>query len=37
VELNEFIRKNDYRFTEEGMGKEGDSRRRILAWMAGEQ
>lgn len=37
AELGEFIRKNDYRFTEEGMGKEGDSRRRILAWMAGEQ
>ena len=36
-ELNEFIRKNDYRFTGEGMGKEGDSWRRILAWMAGEQ
>jgi hypothetical protein len=36
-ELNEFIRKNDYRFTSEGMGKEGDSWRRILAWMAGER
>ncbi|MBN1440361.1 MAG: hypothetical protein JW929_13215 [Anaerolineales bacterium] len=36
-ELNEFIRKNDYRFAGEGMGKEGDSWRRILAWMAGEQ
>jgi Family of unknown function (DUF6062) len=36
-ELNEFIRKHDYRFTGEGMGKEGDSWRRILAWMAGEQ
>jgi hypothetical protein len=37
VELNEFIRKHDYRFSGEGMGKEGDSWRRILAWMAGEQ
>ncbi|MBN2085285.1 MAG: hypothetical protein JW748_08655 [Anaerolineales bacterium] len=36
-ELNEFIRKNDYRFTGEGMGREGDSWRRVLAWMAGEQ
>jgi hypothetical protein len=36
-DLDEFIRKNDYRFQDEGFGKEGDSWRRVLAWMTGEK
>jgi hypothetical protein len=36
-DLDEFIRKNDYRFTHEGFGAEGDSWRRILGWMTGEK
>jgi hypothetical protein len=34
-ELDEFIRKNDYRFNKEGFGAEGESRRRAIAWMVG--
>jgi DNA-binding transcriptional MerR regulator len=34
-ELDEFIRKNDYRFSQEGFGAEGDSWRRAIAWMVG--
>jgi hypothetical protein len=36
-ELDEFIRKNDYRFQGEGMGKEANSWMRILGWMIGER
>jgi hypothetical protein len=36
-ELNEFVRKNDYRFQHEGFGPEGDSWRRALAWLVGEE
>lgn len=36
-ELDEFIRKNDYRFQQEGFGVEGDSWRRAVAWMAGAE
>jgi hypothetical protein len=35
AELSEFIRKSDYRFTKEQMGKEGDSWMRAVAWMTG--
>jgi Family of unknown function (DUF6062) len=34
-ELAEFVRKNDYRFKDEGMGTEGDSWRRAIAKMIG--
>jgi hypothetical protein len=34
-ELSEFIRKSDYRFTQEQMGGEGDSWMRAVAWMTG--
>lgn len=34
-ELDEFIRKNDYRFRHEGFGPEGDSWRRAVAWLVG--
>jgi hypothetical protein len=34
-ELDEFIRKNDYRFSQEGFGAEGDSWQRAIAWMVG--
>jgi hypothetical protein len=33
--LREFIRKNDYRFSREPMGAEGDSWMRAVAWVAG--
>jgi len=36
-ELDEFIRKNDYRFQPEGFGAEGDSWLRALAWLAGTE
>jgi len=35
-ELAEFIRKNDYRFRDEGFGKEGDSWRRAIGIVSGE-
>jgi hypothetical protein len=35
AELDEFIRKNDYRFQHEGMGAEGDSWRRAVDLMTG--
>ena len=35
AELAEFIRKNDYRFTEEGIGAEGDSWRRAIGRLTG--
>ena len=35
AELAEFIRKNDYRFKEEGMGAEGDSWRRAIGRLTG--
>ena len=35
IELAEFIRKNDYRFMKEGLGKEGDSWLRAVAMMVG--
>lgn len=34
-ELAEFIRKNDYRFRDEGFGAEGDSWQRISLYVAG--
>ncbi len=34
-ELDEFIRKSDYRFNKDGFGLEGDSWRRGIAWMVG--
>ncbi len=37
AELNEFIRKNDYRFREEGFGAEGDSWLRALASISGDR
>lgn len=37
AELNEFIRKNDYRFREEGFGTEGDSWLRALASISGDR
>ena len=36
-EMDEFIRKNDYRFQHEGFGAEGDRWRRALAWLVGEE
>jgi hypothetical protein len=36
-ELAEFIRKNDYRFRDEGFGKEGDSWRRAIGIVSGER
>jgi hypothetical protein len=35
TELDEFIRKNDYRFQQEGMGAEGDSWKRAVSLMTG--
>ncbi len=35
AELDEFIRKNDYRFQHEGMGAEGDSWKRAVGLMTG--
>jgi len=35
VELKEFMRKSDYRFTRETMGAEGDSWMRAVAWVTG--
>lgn len=35
AELDEFIRKQDYRFKDEGIGSEGDSWRRALGQIAG--
>ena len=35
AELDEFIRKNDYRFQSEGMGAEGDSWKRAVGLMTG--
>jgi hypothetical protein len=35
AELDEFIRKNDYRFQHEGMGAEGDSWKRAVNLMTG--
>lgn len=37
AELDEFIRKNDYRFRDEGFGPEGDSWRRAIAQMVGRE
>lgn len=37
AELNEFIRKNDYRFAAEGFGREGDAWIRALALMSSPQ
>ncbi len=37
AELNEFIRKNDYRFRHEGFGLEGDSWLRALAGISGDR
>lgn len=34
-DLEEFIRKNDYRFRLEPMGAEGDSWRRVVLWLSG--
>lgn len=36
-ELDEFVRKNDYRFTAEGFGVEGDSWIRAIAHLAGSE
>lgn len=36
AEIREFIRKQDYRFSHEGFGREGDSWRRAIHRMAGE-
>ena len=36
-ELREFIRKHDYRFTQEGFGKEGDSWLRAAAILSGKK
>jgi hypothetical protein len=36
-DLAEFVRKNDYRFRDEGFGKEGDSWRRAIGIVAGER
>ena len=36
-ELDEFIRKNDYRFADEGFGTEGDSWQRALAAISGNR
>jgi uncharacterized protein DUF6062 len=35
AELDEFIRKSDYRFNKDGFGPEGAGWRRALAWMVG--
>jgi hypothetical protein len=35
LELKEFMRKSDYRFTGEPMGSEGDSWMRAVAWLTG--
>jgi len=35
LELKEFMRKSDYRFTGERMGSEGDSWMRAVAWVTG--
>jgi hypothetical protein len=37
AELDEFIRKNDYRFRDEGFGPEGDSWRRAIAQIVGQE
>jgi len=37
AELDEFIRKNDYRFRDEGFGPEGDSWRRAIAHIVGRE
>jgi hypothetical protein len=37
AELDEFIRKNDYRFTHEGFGAEGDSWKRAIGVVVGER
>lgn len=37
AELDEFIRKNDYRFRQEGFGPEGDSWRRAIAHIVGRE
>jgi len=37
AELDEFIRKNDYRFRDEGFGPEGDSWRRAIAQIVGRE
>jgi hypothetical protein len=36
-ELAEFIRKNDYRFSPEGYGREGDSWKRAVAKAVGNK
>jgi len=36
-ELAEFIRKNDYHFRDEGLGKEGDSGRRAIGIVSGKR
>jgi len=36
-DLAEFLRKNDYRFRDEGFGKEGDSWRRAIGIVSGER
>jgi hypothetical protein len=36
-ELTEFIRKNDYRFSKEGMGAERDSWKRAAAALVGNR
>jgi hypothetical protein len=35
AELAEFIRKNDYRFRDEGFGNEGDAWKRALSKISG--
>jgi hypothetical protein len=37
ADLDEFIRKNDYRFSKEGFGSEGDSWRRAIDWIVGKR
>ncbi|MBI3763863.1 MAG: hypothetical protein HY260_18620, partial [Chloroflexi bacterium] len=37
AELDEFLRKNDYRFRDEGFGPEGNSWRRAIAWIVGQE
>jgi hypothetical protein len=37
AELDEFIRKNDYRFAEEGFGREGDAWLRAVALVVGRR
>lgn len=36
-DLDEFIRKNDYRFNAEGFGAEADSWRRAIGWLVGRK